>query len=73
MGTTGLMNQIFRDCKAGDAAAGWIEFTPSEHVSAPVAMLRMTEVLLPFDFDFDFDFDRGGKKKRSWRAVLVGW
>ena len=76
LGTTGLMNQIFRDCKPGDAAAGCVEFTPTEHVSAPVAMLRMTGVSLPFDFErprFLGVGGGGGYKRRRGGAILVDW
>ena len=64
LATTGPMNKSSVTAKPGQSCR--IEFTPSEHVRAPVAMLQTTGVSLP-------SASAGGSKRRSWRPVLVGW
>ena len=63
LATVGPINKSSVTAKPGQSCR--IEFTPSEHVRAPVAMLQTTGFSLPMTSE-------GGPKRRSWLPVLRG-
>ena len=63
LATVGPMNKSSVTAKPGQSCR--IEFTPSEHVRAPVAILQTTGFSLPMTSE-------GGPKRRSWLPVLKG-